>query len=233
MILKPVKNYGKQPAATLFKRFITKPKVNVVIGKYAEDDLADNYRNYDYYAVQIEGVLYGVYEINYDDLTYTKLSYVEGIQKLNNHECLIFTTLNTTAYDENVFITPIKVHATANPQDNYTDFYLNKDQYKGTLLSDYKGVLVDDTQKNQYYKFREFQYVAEDDVQHVEGQYIKGNTVHYRTMSIRWDTELDISKEDIIVIDNIPYEVGEIHESRRYAPRLVQTFRTELIERHV
>ena len=102
-----------------------------------------------------------------------------------------------------------------------------------TLLSDYKGVLVDDTQKNKYYKFREFQYVAEDDVQHVEGQYIKGNTVHYRTMSIRWDTELDISKEDIIVIDNIPYMVGEIHESRRYAPRLVQTFRTELIEIHV
>ena len=121
----------------------------------------------------------------------------------------------------------------ANPQDNYADLEITKDQFKGTLLSQYQGILLDDTQKNQYYKFREFQYVAEDDVQHVEGQYIKGNTVHYRTMSIRWDTELDISKEDIIVIDNIPYMVGEIHESRRYAPRLVQTFRTELIEIHV
>lgn len=225
MILKPRKSYGVNTnSAILFKRFIVNEKVNVLYQFNAEKTK--------YYAGVINGILYGVYSINTDTGEITKLSYVEGITEYNNNNCIVFKNLNEVAYVGNKFITLKKVKSASNVQNNTSEYEVS-DSYKGELMSRYAGVEIDDSQKNKYYKMCEFMYVAENDIEHVEAQYVKGNTMRYRTMSIRWDDYAPISKGDIVVIENIPFVVGDITESRRYAPRLIQTYRTELMQYHV
>lgn len=206
MILKPKKTFGNGFKAKIYKHFVSKDET-VLITNESSDSF--------YIAVEIDSVLYGVYEISTTEPYYSKLSYADGITQINDGNVKVVSAVGEVVYikneEDNIFIRLKKVVEGDSVSENYSVFTTTTNEFKGDLLSD-DYTKLGDKETNKYYFMGEFNYMPIDDISETNAQILKGSFQAQETRSIRWDTDnVPLREDDIVVLENKAYVVGAVN----------------------
>lgn len=208
MFIRPHKSYGSKCVATLYKKYVSEVDVYSLHSETKE-----------YYGVIVNNVVIGVYSF----ATNQKLSTAEQVEQLTHNNVLLMSEIGQVIYSstQEKFIQLVKI------KNEVPTFKFSK-TLEGSLIDSVK--LMESVQYDRYYKLKEFNAICYDDMDSTNLQYIKGATVVSKTLSLRWEVDLPIMKDDIIVINNIPYMAGDISVTPRRLPNLMKVYHTELTQ---
>lgn len=211
MIMKPTKTYGADKTAIIYKKFIESQKIY----EYTITNTTLNV------VVMVDSVLYGVFKIENGEMT--QYSYVDAVSLINDTDATLYylTAKNQVVlYKDNTttkFFRLKKLITGDTISENSATFEESTDTYKGTLLSEFKNLLTS-IETYKYYKFNSFNYMQEGDIKIGNSQIIKGHITKSKYMDIRWDNDnVDLEEDDLLVIGNEVWQVGEITIRERHS----------------
>ena len=223
MFLKPIKTYGKEFQAKIYKHYVEVVKQN---------KLGINKSDYTHYAVYKDTTsttrLYGF------DLSVMQSGSGNGMLTKSQ---IIDASLETNYKEYKLYIGDIIYFPYINKFGkigNSRPIFYSAEEY--TKISAFNELLEHkeiskDIELNKYFFHSTFNYMPIDDVNENTTQYVKGAIMQEETRSIRWEVDnIPLEPNDIVVIDHKAYLVEEILVNQRVGMNVRKSYTATLLK---
>lgn len=223
MFLKPIKTYGKEFQAKIYKHYVEIVKQN---------KLGINKSDYTHYAVykdkesttRLYGFDLSILQSGTGNGQLTKAQITDASLETNYKEYKI--------YVGDVIYFPY-IDKFGEIRNSRPVFYTLEEFTKISAineLTEHKGISKD-IELNKYFYHSTFNYMPIDDVNDNTTQYVKGAIMREETRSIRWEIDnVPLEPNDIVVIDKKAYLVEDVLVNQRVGMNVRKTYTATLLK---
>lgn len=223
MFLKPIKTYGKEFQAKIYKHYVEIVKQN---------KLGINKSDYTHYAVykdkesttRLYGFDLSILQSGTGNGQLTKAQITDASLETNYKEYKI--------YVGDVIYFPYK-DKFGEIRNSRPIFYTLEEFTKISALNELTEhkEISKDIELNKYFYHSTFNYMPIDDVNDNTTQYVKGAIMREETRSIKWEIDnVPLEPNDIVVIDKKAYLVEDVLVNQRVGMNVRKTYTATLLK---